>query len=39
MVLVVATKTISNYVNHLTGTPFDAFMAKTLWHAPAHQAA
>lgn len=39
VVLVVATKTISNYTNHLTGTPFDAFMAKTLWHAPAQQAA
>ena len=34
VVLVVATKTISNYVNHLTATPFDAFMQKTLWHAP-----
>ena len=39
VVLIVATKTISNYVNHLTETPFDAFMAKTLWHAPTRQAA
>ncbi|MBK1659701.1 carboxymuconolactone decarboxylase family protein [Paracraurococcus ruber] len=39
VVLVVATKTISNYVNHLTHTPFDDFMAKTLWHAPSQHAA
>ena len=29
VVLIVATKTISNYVNHLTHTPLDAFMAPT----------
>jgi len=39
VVLVVATKTISNYVNHLTQTPLDAFMAATTWTAPAHRAA
>ena len=39
VVLVVATKTISNYVNHLTATPLDAFMAKTVWHAPAKHVA
>ena len=38
VVLIVATKTISNTVNHLTATPFDAFMAKTLWTAPAKRA-
>jgi uncharacterized peroxidase-related enzyme len=34
VVLVVATKTISNYVNHLTHTPLDGFMADTAWTAP-----
>jgi len=34
VVLIVATKTISNYVNHLTHTPLDAFMAPTKWTAP-----
>lgn len=34
VVLVVATKTISNYVNHLTHTPLDGFMAATAWTAP-----
>lgn len=34
VVLAVATKTISNYTNHLTHTPNDAFMAKTTWTAP-----
>lgn len=35
VVLVVATKTISNTVNHLTRTPLDGFMAATAWTAPA----
>jgi uncharacterized peroxidase-related enzyme len=35
VVLVVATKTISNYVNHIARTPFDDFMAATRWTAPA----
>lgn len=39
VVLIVAAKTISNYVNHITGTPLDAFMAKTAWVAPSHRAA
>jgi uncharacterized peroxidase-related enzyme len=39
VVLIVATKVISNYVNHLTGTPLDAFMAPTAWVAPARRAA
>ncbi|MDO9709452.1 carboxymuconolactone decarboxylase family protein [Paracraurococcus lichenis] len=39
VVLAVATKTISNYVNHLTKTPLDAFMAKTAWTAPSRRAA
>lgn len=34
VVLVVATKTLSNYANHLTHTPNDAFMARTAWTAP-----
>jgi len=34
VVLVVATKTMSNYVNHITHTPNDAFMAQTTWTAP-----
>ncbi|MDX2103883.1 MAG: carboxymuconolactone decarboxylase family protein [Alphaproteobacteria bacterium] len=35
VVLVVATKTLSNYTNHLTHTPDDAFMAATAWTPPA----
>lgn len=37
VVTVIATKTISNYVNHLTGTPKEAFMADPsfAWTAPA----
>ena len=38
VVLIVATKVISNYVNHLTHTPLDAFMAKTAWVAPSRRA-
>jgi uncharacterized peroxidase-related enzyme len=38
VVLVVATKTISNYVNHLTHTPNDPFMAETRWVAPSRRA-
>ena len=34
MLVAIAAKTISNYANHLTGTPLDAFMAKTAWVAP-----
>jgi AhpD family alkylhydroperoxidase len=33
----VAAKTISNYANHLTGTPLDGFMAKTAWVAPSRR--
>lgn len=39
VVLVAATKTISNYVNHITHTPLDAFMTSTAWVAPARRAA
>jgi uncharacterized peroxidase-related enzyme len=39
VVLVVATKTISNYVNHIAHTPNDAFMADTAWTAPSRRAA
>jgi AhpD family alkylhydroperoxidase len=39
VVLAVATKTISNYVNHIARTPNDAFMADTAWTAPKHRAA
>ncbi len=39
VVLVVATKTISNYVNHIAGTPNDAFMKDTAWTAPSRRAA
>lgn len=34
VILAVATKTISNYVNHIAGTPNDAFMKDTAWVAP-----
>lgn len=37
VVLVVATKTISNYTNHIAHTPNDAFMANTAWTAPARR--
>jgi AhpD family alkylhydroperoxidase len=39
VVLIAATKTISNYTNHLTHTPLDAFMAETAWVAPRNRAA
>lgn len=39
VVLVIGTKTISNYVNHVTHTPNDAFMAGTAWTAPLRHAA
>lgn len=38
LVTIVATKTISNYVNHITKTPLDAFMAETKWVAPRNRA-
>ena len=38
VVLIAATKTISNYVNHITHTPLDAFMADTRWTAPRNRA-
>jgi AhpD family alkylhydroperoxidase len=38
IVLIVATKTISNYANHIAHTPNDAFMANTAWTAPARRA-
>ncbi len=34
VVTIVATKTISNYANHITKTPLDDFMADTRWVAP-----
>ena len=34
VVTIVATKTISNYVNHIGHTPLDGFMAQTAWVAP-----
>ncbi len=34
VVTIVATKTISNYVNHIAHTPLDGFMAQTAWVAP-----
>lgn len=37
IVLIVATKTISNYTNHIAHTPNDAFMANTAWTAPSHR--
>ena len=37
VVLVVATKTISNYVNHIAHTPNDAFMKDTAWTAPSRR--
>lgn len=39
VVTIIATKTISNYVNHITKTPLDAFMAETKWVAPRNRAA
>lgn len=39
VVLAAATKTISNYTNHITHTPNDAFMAATAWTAPHRRAA
>lgn len=38
LLVVVAAKTISNYANHLAGTPLDAFMANTAWVAPSRRA-
>lgn len=35
VVLGVATKVMSNYTNHLTGTPLDGFMAGNEWTKPA----
>ena len=37
LLVVVAAKTISNYANHLAGTPLDGFMAKTAWVAPSRR--
>lgn len=37
VLVVVATKVISNYTNHIAGTPLDAFMTKTAWQHPAHR--
>lgn len=37
LLVVVAAKTISNYANHLAGTPLDPFMAKTAWVAPSRR--
>ncbi len=38
VVLIVATKTISNYTNHITHTPLDDFMGQTRWVAPRNRA-
>ncbi len=35
VVLIVGTKVLSNYTNHLTGTPLDAFMKGNEWTRPA----
>lgn len=35
VVLIVGTKLLSNYTNHLTGTPLDAFMKGNEWTRPA----
>jgi hypothetical protein len=39
VVTIVATKTISNYVNHITHTPKESFMAdpSLAWTAPRHR--
>jgi uncharacterized peroxidase-related enzyme len=37
VLVVVATKVISNYTNHIAGTPLDAFMARTAWQHPSHR--
>lgn len=37
LLVVVAAKTISNYANHLAGTPLDGIMAKTAWVAPSRR--
>ncbi len=39
VLVAVAAKTISNYANHIAGTPLDAFMAKTAWVAPSRRVA
>ena len=39
VVVGVATKVISNYVNHLADTPLDGFMAATVWAPPREAAA
>lgn len=39
LLVVVAAKTISNYANHLAGTPLDGFMANTAWVAPSRRKA
>ncbi|MBX9697802.1 MAG: carboxymuconolactone decarboxylase family protein [Acetobacteraceae bacterium] len=39
VVLVVATKVMSNYTNHLTATPLDAFMKGNEWSKPVARAA
>lgn len=38
LLVAIAAKTISNYANHIAGTPLDAFMAKTAWVAPSRRA-
>lgn len=37
LLVAIAAKTISNYANHVAGTPLDAFMAKTAWVAPSRR--
>lgn len=37
ILVALAAKTISNYANHILGTPLDAFMAPTAWVAPSRR--
>ena len=39
LLVLAATKLISNYTNHLANTPLDAFMKGAEWQAPGHLAA
>ena len=38
VILAIAAKTLSNYTNHVAGTPLDPFMAATAWTHPASRA-
>lgn len=39
ILVAIAAKTISNYANHIAGTPLDGFMTATAWVAPSRRAA